>query len=209
MDLFLIIFGIVLAYLIGSIPSSVWIGRVFYGVDIRTQGSGNAGTTNMMRILGWKPGVVVLLIDAFKGFLAVFLSRFFVPENFSEDLSALYAVVAAIAALLGHIFPVYVGFKGGKGVATMVGVLLALYPGAFLACLVIFVVTMIWFRYVSLSSVITALCFPFIVIFVFHTTQISLIVFSILVAVFIPLTHKKNIKRLLDGTEAKFTINKK
>ena len=204
-----VLFGLITAYLIGSIPTSVWIGKLFFGIDIRTKGSGNAGATNTIRVLGTKPGLVVLVSDAFKGWIAVFLGNFFAPWYFLPEQIVNYKLILALFAVLGHIFPIYEGFKGGKGVATLVGVIIALYPSSFFVVIGVFLMVLILSGYVSLSSITSALAFPFICVFLFKVSYPSLIVFSILIAIFIPLTHKKNILRLLNGTENKFKIRKK
>ncbi len=198
-----------IAYLLGSIPSSVWIGRTFYGVDVREHGSGNAGFTNTVRVLGWKAGLPVFLIDVLKGYIAVSLVRLggeYIPGsitfiNFQLGLGAV--------AVLGHIFPIYVGFKGGKGVATLLGLLLAIQPQVTLICLGIFVLIFFTTRYVSLSSMVAGLAFPLLNIFVFHTTAISLIIFSMIVSILLLLTHQKNIERLLKKEESRAKIIKK
>jgi acyl phosphate:glycerol-3-phosphate acyltransferase len=203
------VIGIILAYLIGSIPTSVWIGRVFYGIDVRKFGSGNAGATNTIRVLGTLPGIIVLVFDAFKGWGAVSMAVFF-GTNFHFYFQYVnYELVLGLAVLLGHVFPIYVGFKGGKGIATLTGIIIALYPFAFLVALGLFLLVFLFTRYVSLGSICTAVSFPFIVIFVFNITLPSLIIFACMIAVFVPLTHKKNIKRLLNGSESKLYFNKK
>jgi acyl phosphate:glycerol-3-phosphate acyltransferase len=205
---FLNVVGIILAYLVGSVPTSVWIGRIFYKKDVRKFGSGNAGATNTIRVLGTFPGVVVLIIDAFKGWGALHLAYYF-GNNFSFYFQYVnFELVLGFAALLGHVFPIYVGFKGGKGIATLTGIIIALYPFAFLVALGLFTVVFVFTRYVSLGSICTAVSFPFIVIFVFKITLPSLIIFACMIAVIVPLTHKKNIRRLLNGSESKLYFNK-
>jgi acyl phosphate:glycerol-3-phosphate acyltransferase len=197
---------LVLAYLIGSIPTSVWIGRRFYGVDIREHGSGNAGSTNAMRILGWKAGIIVLMVDMFKGWLAVnliHLTKFYTPET-GQFIT--FQLMLGVAAILGHIFPVYVGFKGGKGVATLFGLVMAINPEPTLICTGIFVVTLLLTKYVSLSSMLAGFAFPFIVIFVFKETTMSLVIFSLIISVLLLFTHQKNIERLLAHKEKKATF---
>jgi len=215
MDLTLkIILVTLLAYLIGAIPASIWIGRHFYNVDIRTAGSGNAGATNTVRVLGAKVGLTVLAIDVAKGWLAVYLACLFSfsylgdnnymgPEQFAG-----IQILFGMAAIIGHIFPVYINFKGGKGVATTVGVCIGLFPGAVLLCAVVFFSVFFISRYVSLASIISALVFPFVVAFVFHTTSVSLIILAIAIGVFIPVMHHKNIKRLIKREESKFSLKK-
>jgi acyl phosphate:glycerol-3-phosphate acyltransferase len=202
-------FSCVAAYLLGSIPTSVWIGRWFFDTDVREHGSGNAGTTNTFRVLGVVPGIVVFIVDILKGFLAVSLI-YLMPQL--EPETARFVNVELILgslAVIGHIFPVYVGFKGGKGVATMMGIVLAIHPFAALICLGVFTVSLLISKYVSLSSMIAGLIFPFLVIFLFKETIISLIIFSILVSVLLILTHQKNIVRLVAHRENKVSFKRK
>ena len=205
-----VLLGVIVAYLIGSAATSVWIGRLFYNIDVRTKGSGNAGATNTIRVLCTKPGVIVLILDGLKGWLAVDLGYFFAPEFYSDIQLNNYFLILALAAVLGHIFPIYVGFKGGKGVATIVGVIIALFPTMlFLISLGIFIFVFILSGYVSLSSITTAIAVPIIVIFLLHRQHDALIIFALMIGVFIPLTHKKNIVRLYHGTENKFKLGRR
>ncbi len=211
MPLLFNIVALILAYLLGSIPTSVWIGRIFYNVDIRQHGSKNAGSTNAIRILGWKPGLTVLAFDIFKGWLAVnlvHLTDYYIPET-GDFIN--FQLLLGIAAIMGHVFPVYVGFKGGKGVATLVGFILAIDPNTTLVCLGVFVVTLIITKYVSLSSMVAGFSFPFIVIFIFKTTTPSLVIFSLIISVLLLFTHQKNIERLLrkEENKANFLLSKK
>jgi glycerol-3-phosphate acyltransferase PlsY len=194
---------LLLAYLIGSIPTSVWIGKSFFGIDIREHGSKNAGATNAMRILGWRAGLAVLVVDVLKGWMAVNLihiTNFYIPQtgDFIE-----FQLLLGIAAILGHIFPVYVGFRGGKGVATLFGLVLAINPEPTLICIGVFIITLVITKYVSLSSMIAGFAFPSMVIFVFKTTTPSLVLFSLIIAVLLLFTHQKNIERLLRKEEKK------
>lgn len=199
----------IVAYLLGSIPTSVWIGRSFYNIDIRQHGSGNAGTTNTFRVLGTTPGIVVFLVDIFKGFLAVSLLRIVnIIEPSTNTFINLQLLLGGMA-VLGHIFPVYVGFKGGKGVATLLGVVFAIHPVAALISLGVFTVVLLSTKYVSLGSMIGGLVFPLNIIFVFHETSVSLIVFAILISVLLILTHQKNIIRLMAHTENKVNFKRK
>jgi len=209
MEILLTIAGILTAYLIGSIPSAVWVGKAFYGIDVRTQGSGNAGATNTIRVLGTKAGVPVLLIDVLKGWLAIYLTRYFIPDFFSESQITIYRIAAAAAVVSGHVFPVLAQFRGGKGIATLLGVGIALYPLAVLVVLVIFHIVLIATKYVSLASITGAISFPIIVIFVFNPGSLPLIILSVLVGIFVPITHRKNIVRLIKRTESKFSLKKK
>ena len=202
---------LLLAYLLGSIPTSVWIGKHFFKIDIREHGSKNAGSTNAIRILGWKVGLLVLVLDISKGWLAVNLIRltdYYIPET-GDYIN--FQLLLGIAAIIGHIFPVYVGFKGGKGVATLLGFVLAIDPTTTLICIGVFIIALIITKYVSLSSMIAGFSFPVLVIFVFKTTTPSLIIFSLIVSVLLLFTHQKNIERLLRKEENKalFLMRKK
>lgn len=194
---------LVVAYLVGSIPTSVWIGKSFFGVDIRERGSKNAGATNAMRIFGWKIGLTVLVIDMLKGWGAVnliHLTNYYIPQT-GDYIE--FQLLLGIAAIIGHIFPVYVGFRGGKGVATLFGLVMAIHPEPTLICTGIFVVTLILTKYVSLSSMIAGFAFPVMVIFVFKTATPSLVIFSLIIALLLLFTHQKNIERLLRKEEKK------
>lgn len=200
--------GIVTAYLLGSIPTAVIVGKVFYGIDIRNVGSGNAGATNTIRILGMKAGIPVLLFDVFKSFVAVQLYLILKAPDYTLNQLEIYKIALGSAAVLGHVFPIFATFRGGKGVATIVGMLIALYPMTFLVILGCFILIMIFTRIVSISSVICSVLFPFIVIFVFDETRLPLIILAIAVAIFIPYTHRENIRRIFAGTEKKFDFGK-
>ena len=188
------------AYLLGSIPSAVWIGKLTKGIDVREHGSKNAGATNTMRVLGVKTGIPVLLFDVFKGFAAVKLALY---STISYDVLVSFQIALGAIAVLGHVFPIFAGFRGGKGVATIVGVLLALHWQATLVAIALFVITLIISKYVSLGSLIMGLSFPVSVIFIFHpdATALSLKIFSSIVCVLLFVTHRKNILRLMQGTE--------
>jgi glycerol-3-phosphate acyltransferase PlsY len=200
---------ILLAYLIGSIPSAVWVGKLFYGTDVRKHGSGNAGATNVIRVLGYKAGIPVMIVDVFKGWAAVQVIFLFPHPGLSEDFITYVRICMAFAAVLGHVFPVFAGFKGGKGVGTLAGVAIALYPFALLVVLALFIAILALTRYVSLASISCGLCFPFIVIFITQQHHPGLMILSVVVAIFIPLTHIKNIKRLTRGEENKFDFRRK
>lgn len=208
MTYFYIGLAFLLAYLLGSIPSSVWVGKWFYGLDVRNEGSGNAGATNTIRVLGLKAGIPVLLFDVFKAWLAVSLANWITYDGFSENQQVIYRILLGATAVIGHVYPVFAGFRGGKGVASLVGVVIALYPAAFLIILGCFIVVMVFTRTVSLASIISSLAFPVVVIFVFGETRVPLIILATAVAIFVPYTHRENIKRLLNGTEKKFDFGK-
>lgn len=198
----LLLILVIAAYLIGSIPTSVWIGRFFYGVDVREHGSGNAGATNTFRILGKKAGIPVLIIDVLKGYISVMLAHFSQIESGTVEFVN-FQLVLSVAAILGHVFPIYVGFRGGKGIATLLGILFALHIEAALVSMLVFLIVLLMFNYVSLGSLVSAIMFPIFIIFVFKTLVPSLIVFSIIVALLVILTHKKNIGRLINREESK------
>ncbi len=201
------ILGLVLAYLIGSIPSAVWVGRKFYGIDVREYGSGNAGATNTFRVLGKKPGIAVLIMDVLKGFLSVKLA--YIVGDYSSDSPEFidFELALAVCGLMGHIFPVYVGFRGGKGIATMLGILIGVHPQAALICAIVFVITFALSGYISLSSMLAGISFP-IVIMVFYSTNSSINIFSLAVAVIILITHQRNIERILSGAESRIRWRK-
>jgi acyl phosphate:glycerol-3-phosphate acyltransferase len=206
MSLIFKILLLITAYLVGSIPSAVWIGRRFYGIDVREHGSGNAGFTNTVRVLGWRAGLPVFLFDVIKGYVAVSLVRLtqlYIPGT--ADFVNFQLLLGA-CAVVGHIFPIYVGFKGGKGVATLLGLMLAIQPQPLLICIGIFAVVFFTTRYVSLASMVAGISFPILIIFVFQTTILSLIIFSMIVSILLLLTHQKNIERLLNKEESKAKI---
>lgn len=191
------------AYFLGSIPSSVWAGKLFHGIDVREQGSGNAGATNVIRVLGWKTGVPVLLFDMAKGFLAAMLPRLFhlAPEGSASLVNI--QIFTGLIAIIGHIFPVFAGFRGGKGVATMFGVLLAIHPEVTIACLGVFLIIFLLTGIVSVSSMSAGVVFPVFLMAVFDTPSVVFKIFSVFVAIALLITHRKNIKRLIKGEEKK------
>jgi len=201
--------AVVLAYLAGSIPSAVWAGKIFHGIDVREHGSGNAGATNTVRVLGWKTGIPVLVFDLFKGWLAAMLPRFLGAAAEGSEQMMVLQIGCGLAAIIGHVFPMFAGFRGGKGVATTFGVLLALHPLLTLTCAGIFFAVLFISGYVSLGSMIAVTMFPVLLMTLFRTPSRLLIVFSVVVAVAVIITHSKNIKRLLRGEEKKFIRKKK
>jgi len=209
MVIYLSVLALILSYLVGSIPSAVWAGRLFHGIDIREHGSGNAGATNTIRVLGWKTGVPVLVFDLAKGWLAASLPVFLnaAPPG-SQQMTALQ-ITCGMAAIIGHVFPVFAGFRGGKGVATTFGVLLALYPLLTFSCAGIFLVVLLISNYVSLSSMAAGIMFPVLLMTVFHTPSLLLKIFSVVIAIALVVTHRKNIGRLVRGEEKKFIKWKK
>ena len=207
-----IIFFIILSYLTGSFSSAVFIGKIFFNLDVREFGSGNAGATNTFRVLGYKAGFIVFFLDVMKGFLAVNYVRLL---NNSFDLLEInpegyfeISLVFGIAAVIGHLFPIYTGFRGGKGIATMLGLLLAIHFLSAIYSFLSFFIIMLLTRYVSVASIISSFIFMILILFVFDTNN-SLSVFSVFVPVLSLITHQKNIERLLRGEETKVIFVKK
>jgi glycerol-3-phosphate acyltransferase PlsY len=202
MALFLLI---VFAYLVGSIPSAVWLGKRFYKIDVREFGSGNAGATNTFRVLGKKAGIVVLVCDILKGILSVllaFLSSYNVNSNQFVNLQ----LALGIAAVVGHVFPVFAGFRGGKGVATILGIVICLTPITSALGLIVFLTVLILTRYVSLSSIMAGISYPILLKFILKNDNQTLFIFSIFVAILLVITHKKNISRLLKKQESRVNL---
>lgn len=198
-----IVVTFIIAYMLGSIPAAVWIGKKFHNIDVREHGSGNAGTTNTIRVLGWKTGIPVLIIDLGKGWLATMLPVFFhlaPPESASITN---YQILAGVTAIVGHIFPLFAGFRGGKGVATVFGALLALQPLLTVSCFGVFLIVLFFTGIVSVSSMSAGLAFPVLLFVLFDNPSVIFKIFSILVAVALLITHRKNIGRLLRGEEKK------
>ena len=203
-----VLFGLI-AYLLGSIPTAVWVGKSYYGIDVRAHGSKNACATNTFRVLGKKPGIVVLLIDVLKGATAVLLPYLFLHDTIEYERLIQIQLLTAILAILGHVFPLFANFKGGKGVATSLGIIIGIHPPAAGICLAVFLLVFILSKYVSLGAIITAISFPLLIIFLFHVESIWLRGFSILLGSVVVLTHKKNILRLVKGEESKMNLFKK
>lgn len=200
-----------MAYLLGSIPSAIWVGRKFYGIDVREHGSGNAGATNVFRVLGKGPGTVVLLMDIVKGYLAVVLAYMMEKHLYSEEIpnasnSWFFPVVFGVLSVIGHMLPVFAKFKGGKGVATLFGIIIALDPRVAGLALLVFVLVNIVTGYVSVGSLMAGLSIPVLFLQVFGYRDMSIVVFGVSVGVLIVYTHRKNIKRLMAGEETKSRI---
>jgi acyl phosphate:glycerol-3-phosphate acyltransferase len=195
----IIVFAI--AYLLGSIPTAVWIGKVFHKIDVREHGSGNAGTANVIRVLGWKTGIPVLIIDMAKGWTATMLPLFFnIAEPGSATLTNLQ-ILTGLTSIVGHIFPLFAGFRGGKGVASVFGVLLALQPVLTICCLGVFLVALLITGIVSVSSMSAGIAFPVFLFLFFDSPSVMFRIFSVIVAIALLVTHRKNIRRLLKGEE--------
>jgi glycerol-3-phosphate acyltransferase PlsY len=203
LDILNSILSFVLAYLLGSIPTSVWIGKSIHNVDVREHGSGNAGATNVIRVLGWKTGIPVMIIDVAKGWLAAMLPLFLQLAESGSALLINLQIITGVIAIIGHIFPIFAGFRGGKGVATVFGVLLALQPVLTLCCFGFFLAVLLITGIVSVSSMSTGIAFPVLLFLVFDTPSVVFKIFSVLVAISLLVTHRKNIGRLLKGEESK------
>lgn len=201
--LLIIVLGIV-SYLLGSIPSAVWIGKALHKIDVRDYGSGNAGATNTFRVLGKKAGSIVLVMDMLKGFLAAYLVHI---TSINPDTSPYQFVniqlLFGLLAVVGHLFPVFAQFKGGKGIATLFGMIVCIDYKPALLCLGIFVFILLVTRYVSLGSILAAVSFPFLMVYVFKEDVPLFIAFGITAALLVVLTHQKNIRKLVNGTENK------
>lgn len=204
-----IIISILIAYLLGSIPTAVWVGKIFYGTDVREHGSKNSGATNTFRVLGKKPGIIVLVTDIIKGWAAVFVMSFYSVYEPGSDAIINFKLGLGIAAILGHVFPLFAQFNGGKGVATSLGVLIALHLPTAAVCLTVFLVIFLISKYVSLGAILAAIAFPCVAVFIFKINTVSFVVFSILMAVVVLLTHRKNIERLLNREENKMKFKNK
>ncbi len=199
---------IVLAYLIGSIPTSVWVSRRFFDIDIREYGSGNAGATNTYRVLGPKWGTIVMIVDMLKGVLAVKLALL-LPDYAENETRLLNMQIGlGLAAVIGHIFPIWADFRGGKGVATLFGLVLGISPWTALGCSGVFLLVLYLTRFVSLSSMMASVAFPVFILVIFNVDNPVYRVFAIAVALMVVLTHQKNISRLLKGAESKVPIFK-
>lgn len=203
------------AYLLGSIPSAVWIGKKYYGIDIREHGSKNAGTTNMLRVLGKRAAIPVFIIDYFKGFVAVILTSVMRYDDAINDAWLInLRIIATVFVVLGHIYPIFAGFKGGKGVATLLGAGTGIYAPILLLCFGVWCFVFAIWHYVSLASMVAGCCYPcFVMIFSTMTynpaapfESVPFIVFSWVVAILLVWTHRKNISRLRGGTESQIFL---
>jgi glycerol-3-phosphate acyltransferase PlsY len=201
---------LLLGYLVGSFPTAILVGKIMRGsdFDIRNEGSGNAGGTNVFRVLGWKPGLIVTLIDVFKGFVATLWVSQWQPFGSGYIDATVMPILTGLAAVCGHIWSMFADFRGGKGVGTAGGMIIALYPVAAMVCLAIFILVVYFTRYVSVGSMVAALSLPVVLwamqVFFNNDVPDALFQFSILVGVLMVFTHRKNIRRLIEGTENRF-----
>lgn len=199
---------ILIAYVLGSIPNALWVGKTFKNIDVREHGSKNTGSTNAARVLGPKLGIFTLILDILKGALPTYLGIVLGADLLTRmtGIDKLDVIVIGMAAILGHTFSLFLKFKGGKAVATTLGVFLVLVPYAILILLVIFFVIFGLTRYVSLASIISAVVLP---IAVYLTTRhIPLTILGIIIGLLVIIRHKENIKRLINGTESKLSFSK-
>lgn len=190
MELFLVVLG---SYLLGSISFGIIITRLVKGKDIRDYGSGSTGMTNVLRTVGKGPAAMVLIGDALKGAASVMIGNYFG--------GSVYAVIGGLVAMTGHTYPIYHGFRGGKGVATGFGVMIALAPDVILVAIIIFILSVLISRYVSLGSILAAISVP--IMMILFGKPMPLIVFGLLGASFVLYSHRSNLKRLYNGTEFK------
>ena len=199
---------LILSYLVGSTPTSIIVGKILKGIDIRDYGSGNAGGTNAFRVLGWKAGVFVSLVDIAKGtFATVVISKIYI-DALPFDNTALIMILAGVCAILGHTYTIFARFKGGKGVGTAAGMLIGLFPIAFLICLIVFAIILFSTGIVSISSMAAAVTLPIALLVIDNlfskNVDTTLTIFSIIIPFFIIFTHRSNIKRLIKGEEQSF-----
>jgi len=199
---------LLISYITGSFPTSIVMTRVIKNIDIREHGSGNAGATNVFRVLGWKYAILVLAFDIFKGWLPTAVYATIIFQKLPVPDQGLVQILCGFAAVIGHIYPIFTGFKGGKGVGSLIGVLLALYPLVFPLCLLIGVAVITTTGYVSLGSISAAIALPIIILILprlgLISPNLSLVVFSLLVPWIIIFTHRTNISRIRNGTENRF-----
>ena len=199
---------LVLSYLTGSIPTSIIVSRIAKNIDIRDHGSRNAGATNVYRILGWKYALIVLLLDIFKAWLpsAIYATTIF--QYISILDIGFMQILCGSSAVIGHTYPIFARFKGGKGVGSLIGVLLALFPIAFPLCLIVAIAVIVTTGYVSLGSIFAAISLPIFILILpvldVISPNLSLVIFSLLVPWFVIYTHRGNISRIRNGTENRF-----
>ena len=199
---------ILLAYLIGSVPTAIWISKYYFKIDIRDYGSGNAGATNTFRVLGSKWGTIVMAVDVLKGIIATSL-YILLPYYLTDEWDRTnFMIGLGLAAVMGHIFPIWAGFRGGKGVATLLGMAVAIQPLVALCCVGVFLIVLYLSRFVSMSSILAGVSFMVFILFIFNEKETLYRIFAVLVALMVILTHQKNIGRILKGTESKIPLFK-
>jgi len=202
-----VIFFLVSAYLLGSIPNAVWYGRIFFGIDVREHGSGNAGATNMLRTFGNKAGFVVFFLDFLKGFIATKLPDWF---SLCDKIDLInYQMMFAVCAVIGHMLPVFAQFKGGKGIAVLFAGVFAMDYRVALICISFFILFVAVTKFISVGSMIGSCISPFVVGFLYNWREYGFMAFCAAIGVMVVHTHRKNIRRLIAGNENKFTFSKK
>lgn len=197
------------AYVIGSVPTAFWIGKMFFGIDIREHGSKNMGASNTFRVMGPWWGTVVLLVDLSKGIAAVQLAQLVQPNDWLGSEKMFWQLLLGLIAVVGHVFPLFAGFRGGKGVATLFGVVLAIQPWTALISIAAFVVVVFLTKYISLGSMIAAVVFMICVWFAFNESNVYLRWFSIIAAILVIFNHRSNLARLISGSEKKIGFPKR
>ncbi len=206
MNLFLLIIA---AYLIGSIPTAYWLGKIFFHTDIREHGSKNMGASNMFRVLGPLWGIIVLIIDLSKGIAAVQLATFIQPTDWLGNEDSFWQLLLGLVAVMGHIFPIFAGFRGGKGVAVLFGMAIAIQPWIALISISAFIIVVVLTKYISLGSIIGVLVFMGCIWFAVNEINVYMRWFSIIAAVMVLVMHFANMKRIFSGKENKFKWPKK
>jgi glycerol-3-phosphate acyltransferase PlsY len=208
-DLILFAF-LILAYCIGSLPTAIWVSDIFYGIDIRKHGSGNAGATNTFRVLGKKAGAFVFFVDVFKGWTSTLFASLFVYMGYIvPEKLILFEFLFGTTAVLGHIYPVFAGFRGGKGVATLFGMAICIhFQYAMLALAVFLVVFAIW-HYVSLGSMMGAFTFAFMMVMPGSGQPLIVVLIAFSLVALVVYTHTNNIRKLIKGEESKLYLIKR
>ena len=208
MDIWFLIGSLLTAYFLGSIPTAVWYGEAYFGIDVRKFGSGNAGATNTFRVLGKRAGTIVLLIDVLKGWTSTMLAVILYSLKVIELNDVLiFKLLLGVMAVVGHLYPIFTKFKGGKGVATSLGMVLAIQPDVAAVCIAVFMLVLLISNYVSLSSILASLTFPILLVLgVFGQASTLLIGFGFLVFIVVTLKHYQNIGRIIKGTEGRVNL---
>jgi glycerol-3-phosphate acyltransferase PlsY len=202
------VFLLVFSYLIGSVATAVWVGKYFFNTDIRKHGSGNAGATNAFRLLGKTAGISVLAVDILKGLVAVMLPVYYFDSAVSPVLLENFRVLCGTAAVVGHVYPVFAGFKGGKGIATLLGVSIGIQPLGAAICIGVFVIVFLITHYVSLGSILAALCYAAFILFLEENQHDATTIFAIALPLAVLFTHRSNINRLMAGNEPRTYLNR-
>jgi acyl phosphate:glycerol-3-phosphate acyltransferase len=201
--------GLILSYLLGSIPNAVWVGKLMFGIDVREHGSGNAGATNTFRVLGKKAGFLVLILDFLKGLASAALLLF--QDNLIPGTAEFrnYQMLFGITSVIGHVYPIFAGFRGGKGIATLLGVVVGISWYVAAICALVFILTVWASKYISLGSMVACVVSPLVVRLIYGANESIFIYFCTAVAIMVLYTHRTNLKRLREGTETKFSFSKK